>query len=84
MIERNPRLRVDAIAEESWRLCDRGVAENDARCLLAYLERVENGYELMWMAPVPGVCQWFESFGDAIRTVSRRMPSPTADSIATV
>lgn len=73
MIERETRLRVDAIAEESWRLCDGAVAENDARCLLAYLEKVESGYELMWMGPVPGVCQRFESFTDAIGTVTRRM-----------
>lgn len=44
-----PRLRLQPLGPDAWRLCDRSVAEADAENVLAYVERRNGRYEVTWV-----------------------------------
>lgn len=57
----------EPLDESAWRLCDTNIDEHDAARLIAYVERVDSGYEAIWlglgMRP-----SWYASRDDVLRT----------------
>src|SRR5690606_13466261 len=53
MTERPParthRLELVALGADGWRLCDRSVPVDDATHVIAYVEQVERGFEVVWL-----------------------------------
>ncbi|WP_166875902.1 hypothetical protein [Salinibacterium sp. ZJ450] len=43
-------IRVDAISEHEWRICDRRIPHDDARSLLGFIELTHGRYEVMEFA----------------------------------
>jgi hypothetical protein len=41
------------VGNGGWRACDAAVPENDARCLIAYVECVDHHVEVTWMNARP-------------------------------
>ena len=39
------------LGDHAWRLCDRTVPHDDAASVIAYLERTEEGIEVVWLRP---------------------------------
>jgi hypothetical protein len=39
----------EPLDESAWRLCDTNIDEHDAARLVAYVERVDSGYEAIWL-----------------------------------
>lgn len=68
-------LEVIALGEQSWRVCDRFVPEDDATRLLAYVEQVGERFEVLWMWPRAGMCESFASLADALAAIDRRSAS---------
>jgi len=42
-------LELIPIDDDAWRLCDRRAGANDAEFVVAYIERVDAGFEAIWM-----------------------------------
>lgn len=57
---------VQPIAGSGWRICDGRISEDDAQCLLGYVEKKGDRFELMQLAP--GFA-WF-SYGSLTETVT--------------
>lgn len=66
----------EPLDESAWRLCDINIDEHDAARLVAYVERVDGGYEAIWlglgMRP-----SWYASRDDVLRT-ARGLRRPDA------
>ena len=66
-------LEVVALSDHQWRICDRGVEDDDARRILAYIEKRDGWYEVMSLKPVPSVCGRFCTFHQALECVKAEL-----------
>jgi len=48
-------IRLDYISMTEWRVCDRRFDENDSRCVLGFIERNDDGYEVMALRGRTGI-----------------------------
>lgn len=65
-------LEVIALSDHEWRVCDAGLDAADGTRVLGYVERQDDGFELLRMAPIPGVSDHFDRFADALTALSGR------------
>jgi len=63
-------LEVVPLSDHEWRVCDREVDTRDARRLIAYIEKRDADYEVMWITS-PHMCARFLSLDAALTRVCR-------------
>ena len=63
------------LGETTWRVCDTTFDEGDARRVIGYVQELDDGFEMMWMRPRPGVCYRYPTLDDAVRAVTLRLGS---------
>lgn len=66
-------LETIALTEDSWRVCDASLPDDDGRRLLAYVEQIGDRVETLWMWPRAGECSTFESFDHALVAIHDRL-----------
>ena len=64
-------LEVVALSPREWRVCDGTIEESDARRILGYIERGEEGYEVLALDPAPSVCGCFSSWQESLTALER-------------
>jgi len=74
-------LEFRALDKRSWRLCDRRASARDSASLVAYVERIRGGYEVVWMQGSVKLST-FRSLDDVLAAAAVRRPSPQAGSSA--
>jgi hypothetical protein len=63
------------LSDHAWRLCDRTVPHDDAASVIAYLERTEQGIEVVWLRP-GAEGDRFEALKDAIAAARLVLAEP--------
>ena len=43
------------LSPTTWRVCDDRFESGDLRYIVGYLHTIDDGYEMLWMRPHPGV-----------------------------
>jgi hypothetical protein len=68
-------LEFRALDKRSWRLCDRRASARDSASLVAYVELVRGGYDVVWMqgSVKPST---FQSLDEVLAAAAVRRPSP--------
>jgi hypothetical protein len=66
----NPRLEVVALSDHEWRVCDRLLDKADPRRVLAYIERRDEGYDVLALLPAPTPCGRFLDWSAALNAVA--------------
>jgi hypothetical protein len=66
-------LELVAVDDSAWRISDARLPENDARRVLAYLERTGRRYEVVWLRFHPGRSKQYIGVAAALAAVSERM-----------
>ena len=66
----NPRLEVVALSDHEWRVCDRLLDKADPRRVLGYIERRDEGYEVLALLPAPIPCGRFSDWNAALSAVA--------------
>jgi hypothetical protein len=66
----NPRLEVVALSDHEWRVCDRLLHRADPRRVLGYIERRDEGYEVLALLPAPTPCGRFSDWNAALSAVA--------------
>ena len=64
-------LEVVALSRSEWRVCDGRIDEGDARRILGYIERRENGYEVLALNPAHRVCGSYGSWHESLTALKR-------------
>ncbi|WP_460815958.1 hypothetical protein [Microbacterium petrolearium] len=64
------------LGEDAWRLCDRSVDSCDATSVVAYVERRDDGYEVVWVSTHRGV-ERFTTMGDALERAAEVLSAVT-------
>ena len=57
-------VRLDALSDTEWRVCDRRVAESDHLCILGFIE-LKNGLFEVTTMNAPGERRYFDSLAHA-------------------
>ncbi len=70
--EAGPHLELRAMADNSWRLCDRDVSPNDAASVVAYVEATARGYEVVWVLGPQGRT-WVPTLERVAETAAHRL-----------
>lgn len=66
------RLALLPIDEAAWRLCDRRERPDDASFVVAYIERADEVFDVIWMVG-DGRRSHFDSMDDLLEEASRRL-----------
>lgn len=65
-------VEVVPLTPTTWRVCDSRDAEGDPR-IVGYITTTQDGFEMLWMRPRPGVTYRYATFDDAVRATSTRL-----------
>lgn len=65
------------LMRNAWRLCDRTIASSDADNLVAYVELVDDAYDVVWMVAGPGV-ETFTALQEVLFAAIGRLSKPEA------
>ncbi|WP_210505881.1 hypothetical protein [Naasia sp. SYSU D00057] len=64
-------LEIVALSRCEWRICDGRIDEGDARRILGYIERRDDGYEVLALNPAPSVCGCFGSWQESLAALEQ-------------
>jgi len=67
-LETGSRTTLVAVAPDAWCVCDPTMPSNDARHLVAYIERDGDGVDVLWVREQRAACQ-YESLHDAVQSI---------------
>ncbi|WP_353816380.1 hypothetical protein [Agromyces sp. SYSU T00266] len=65
-------LDVTPIGRATWRVSDRG-SGGGTRGILGYIHETEDGFEMLWMRPRPGVTRRYGDFVEAVDETARHL-----------
>ena len=67
------RLELMQLSPTTWRVCDDRYADGDLRRVVSYLQTIDDGYEMLWMRPHPGVVYRHADFESAVDAITLRL-----------
>lgn len=66
-------VEVVPLTPTTWRVCDSRDAERKESRIVGYITTAQDGFEMLWMRPRPGVTYRYPTFDDAVRATSMRL-----------
>jgi len=67
------RVELMPLSPTTWRVCDDRYADGDLRRVVGYLQTIDDGYEMLWMRPRPGVVYRYAAMDAAMTAISARL-----------
>ena len=61
------------LSPTTWRVCDDRFESGDLRYIVGYLHAIEDGYEMLWMRPHPGVVYRHPTMEAAVDAIMMRL-----------
>ena len=61
------------LSPTTWRVCNDRYADGDLRRVVGYLQTIDDGYEMLWMRPRPGVVYRYATMDVAMTAISARL-----------
>jgi hypothetical protein len=67
------RVELVQLSKATWRVCDAAGVPGERGYIVGYLEQLDDGFEMLWMHPRPGVVQRHAAFDEAVRAIAIRL-----------
>lgn len=67
------RVELVQLSKATWRVCDAAGVPGERGYIVGYLEQLDEGFEMLWMHPRPGVVQRHAAFDEAVRAIAIRL-----------
>ena len=61
------------LSPTTWRVCDDRFESGDLRYIVGYLHTIDDGYEMLWMRPHPGVVYRHPTMEAAVDAITMRL-----------
>jgi hypothetical protein len=61
------------LSPTTWRVCNGRYEDGDLRRVVGYLQTIDDGYEMLWMRPRPGVVYRYPTMDAAVTAISTRL-----------
>ncbi len=61
------------LSPTTWRVCDDRFESGDLRYIVGYLHAIDDGYEMLWMRPHPGVVYRHPTMEAAVDAITMRL-----------
>lgn len=66
-------VEVVPLTPTTWRVCDSRAADEEDPRIVGYITTAQDGYEMLWMRPRPGVTYRYDTFDDAVQATATRL-----------
>ncbi|MCK8609952.1 hypothetical protein [Agromyces sp. C10] len=67
-----PVVEVVPLTPTTWRVCD-SRRDGDTKRIVGYITTAQDGFEMLWMRPRPGVMYRYDTFDDAVDATATRL-----------
>jgi hypothetical protein len=67
------RVELTPLSSTTWRVCNDRYADGDLRRVVGYLQTIDEGFEMLWMRPRPGVVYRYPTMDAAVTAISTRL-----------
>jgi hypothetical protein len=67
------RIEVVPLTPTTWRVCDPNFDEGTPGRIVGYITTEQDGFEMLWMRPRPGVMYRYDTFDGAVEATETRM-----------
>ncbi|MEI5584459.1 MULTISPECIES: hypothetical protein [unclassified Agromyces] len=71
--ETRPVVEVIPLTPTTWRVCDSRAEDGESSRIVGYITTAQDGFEMLWMRPRPGVTYRYDSFADAVDATATRL-----------
>jgi hypothetical protein len=68
-----PVVEVIPLTPTTWRVCDSRSDDGERGRIVGYITTAQDGFEMLWMRPRPGVTYRYDSFDDAVNATATRL-----------
>lgn len=66
-------VEVVPLTPTTWRVCDSRPDDGKDPRIVGYITTAQDGYEMLWMRPRPGVTYRYATFDDAVHATATRL-----------